>query len=247
MTWQRFNVYGVLMIAGILITAYVWGRITGKASHHDGRLTLIYFCGLFGALIGAKLAFLLTEGWFYRHDWVALASGRSITGGLLGGYIAVEIGKRIVKYPRVTGDVFAVVAPIGLMLGRIGCVFAGCCPGVACQPHWWTLVDHGGIARWPAAPVEFLFNGGFLVWALLATRFRWQTGNRFHIYLIAYGLFRFGHEFLRDDQQFMGPVGGYHLIALLIAGFGLWRYLERRQSMVQINPPSPAIALSAPP
>ncbi len=230
MNWQRVNIYGALALVGILITAYVWGKITGKGGRHDSRLTVIYFCGLFGALLGAKLAFLLAEGWFYRENWIALLSGRSITGGLLGGYVAVEIAKKVLKYPRTTGDVFAIIAPIGLALGRIGCLFAGCCKGIICEQTWWTLIDGDGLARWPAVPIELLFNLVFLAWALPATRFRWQIGNRFHIYLIAYGLFRFGHEFLRDNPRLIGAFGGYHFLALCILLFGAVRFAQRRNS-----------------
>ena len=228
MNWQRVNIYGALALVGILITAYVWGKITGKGGRHDSRLTVIYFCGLFGALLGAKLAFLLAEGWYYHDNWIALVSGRSITGGLLGGYVAVEIAKKYLKYPRTTGDVFAIIAPIGLALGRIGCLSAGCCNGIICEKKWWALVDGDGLARWPAVPIELLFNLVFLAWALPATRFRWQIGNRFHIYLIAYGLFRFGHEFLRDDPRLIGPFGGYHFLALFILLFGAVRFAQRR-------------------
>ena len=169
---------------------------------------------------------------------LALLSGRSITGGLLGGYAAVEIAKRIVKYPRATGDVFAIIAPIGLILGRIGCLFSRCCPGAVCEPRWWTLADAHGVARWPAVPAEMLFNVVFLLWALAAMRFNWQPGNRFHIYLIGYGLFRFGHEFLRDNALMAGPIGGYHLLALAIAALGFVRYNQRRreQNMPQSIP-----------
>ncbi len=230
MNWQRVNVYGALALVGILITAHVWGKITAKGGRHDSRLTVIYFCGLFGALLGAKLAFLLAEGWYYRENWIALLSGRSITGGLLGGYFAVEIAKTYLKYPRTTGDVFAIIAPIGLALGRIGCLSAGCCKGIICEQKWWALIDGGGLARWPAVPIELLFNLVFLAWALPATRFRWQIGNRFHIYLIAYGLFRFGHEFLRDNPPLIGPFGGYHFLALFILLFGAVRFAQRRNS-----------------
>jgi len=241
MSEGRSHVYALLTIVGILLTAFIWGRIIGKGGEgreHDGRLTVVYFCGLFGALVGAKIGFLLAEGFAYRTDWVALVTGRSITGALLGGYAAVEIGKKIIGYPRVTGDAFAIIVPVALIIGRVGCVFAGCCPGVVCEASWWTIADDQGIARWPAAPVELLFNAMFLAWALLAARFRWQSGNRFHIYLIAYGLFRFGHEFLRDDQRVLGPFGGYHVIALLLVAFGTWRYVERGRQA----PPEPEIA-----
>jgi phosphatidylglycerol:prolipoprotein diacylglycerol transferase len=232
-------VYSALVITGILVTAFVWGKLTRHDRQPDGRLTIVYFCGLFGALLGAKVAFLLAEGPFHVGDWTALLSGRSITGGLLGGYIAVEIGKRYMGYRRTTGDLFAVLVPIALLLGRIGCTLGGCCPGVECVPAWWALVDGNGVARWPAAPAEFAFNAAFLVWVLVAIRRGWVPGNRFHVYLVAYGLFRFGHEFLRDDPRLLGPIGGYHVIALLLVGFGAWRFVARR-SDPESTPFSPA-------
>ena len=84
MSWGTSHVYAALTIVGILLTAYLWGRVIGKGREHDGRLTVVYFCGLFGALVGAKIGFLLAEGFAYRGDWVALVTGRSITGALLG-------------------------------------------------------------------------------------------------------------------------------------------------------------------
>jgi phosphatidylglycerol:prolipoprotein diacylglycerol transferase len=225
---DRVNFYSLLMIAGILLTAWLWGRLHQGGSSRDGRLTIIYFAALFGALIGAKLAFLAAEGWHYRTNWLALLSGRSITGGLLGGYVAVETAKKILKYPRATGDFFAILAPMAIALGRAGCIAEGCCPGVVCEAHWWTIADATGQPRWPAACVELIFNVAFLGWSLVAWRRNWQPGNRFHIYLIAYGLFRFIHEFARDNTTLIGPLSGYHFMALALVGLGAWRYLQRR-------------------
>jgi phosphatidylglycerol:prolipoprotein diacylglycerol transferase len=233
---EHLNAYGFLALAGIIITALMWGRFSRDGAGHDLRLTLLYFVGLAGALIGAKVAFLLAEGWRYRHDWLALLSGRSITGGLLGGYLAVEVGKKWLNYPRATGDAFAIVVPVGIALGRVGCLLQGCCPGMACDAaHWWTIADSHGVPRWPAAAVELIFNVVFLAWALLAARCNWTTGNRFHVYLIAYGVFRFVHEFARDDARIPGtPFTGYHIIALCTIIFGALRFAQRaRASAVQ--------------
>ena len=51
--------------------------------------------------------------------------------------------------------------------------------------------------------------------ALLVMRARhWQIGQHFHLYLIAYGLFRFGHEFLRATPKPFAGMSGYQLLAL---------------------------------
>ena len=63
--------------------------------------------------------------------------------------------------------------------------------------------------------------------ASIATRRGWLPGNRFHVYLVAYGLFRFGHELLRDDPPLAGPLTGYHGLALAIAALGAWRWHRR--------------------
>lgn len=219
----QLNVYGWITLAAIGATALAWSRYAGR----DARLTVVYFCGLIGALVGAKLAFLLAEGWHYRGDWLALLSGRSITGALLGGYLAVEIGKKVVGYRAPTGDLFAILVPLSLAFGRLGCVVAGCCPGVECAAAWWALPDASGVPRWPAAAVEGIFNAAFAAWAMVAARFGWQRGNRFHVYMITYGVFRFGHEFARDDTRIVGPFTGYHLIAVALVVVGTVRYVQR--------------------
>jgi prolipoprotein diacylglyceryltransferase len=45
---------------------------------------------------------------------------------------------------------------------------------------------------------------------------------------MAYGAFRFAHEFLRDDARWAGPVGGYHVIALAMIAVGAWMYGKRK-------------------
>lgn len=193
--------YGWLMLAGIFVSIAFWSRVARR----DERLVLIYIAALAGAFLGAKLVYIGAEGWLHWHDanrWVILATGKSVTGALLGGYAAVETAKRLLKYDGVTGDWFAVIVPVGIMLGRVGCFLNGCCLGRVCEPSWFTLNDAAGVARWPAVPVEFLFNALMLGVILLLRWGRIAPGQLFHIYLMAYGLFRFCHEFMRDTRRF---------------------------------------------
>ena len=149
--------YGWLMLAGIFTSIFLWSQMIRR----DDRLVLVYVAALAGAFLGAKLVYLGAEGWLHWHDpnrWVILATGKSVTGALLGGYLAVEIAKRLLGYRGTTGDWFAVIVPVGIVLGRIGCILNGCCLGRACGPSWFTMNDANGVARWPAALVELLFN-----------------------------------------------------------------------------------------
>jgi phosphatidylglycerol:prolipoprotein diacylglycerol transferase len=221
--------YGWLMLAGIFASIFLWSQMIKR----DDRLVLVYVAALAGAFLGAKLVYLGAEGWLHWHDanrWVVLATGKSVTGALLGGYLAVEIAKRLLGYRGTTGDWFAVIVPVGIVLGRVGCILNGCCLGRACEPSWFTMNDANGAARWPAALVELLFNALMLGVILILRRQKILPGQHFHIYLMAYGLFRFFHEFLRDTPQIIGPVSGYQIAALGIYALGAVGFASRRQT-----------------
>jgi phosphatidylglycerol:prolipoprotein diacylglycerol transferase len=222
--------YGWLMLSGIFVSIVLWSRVARR----DSRLVVIYIAALAGAFFGAKIIYFAAEGWLRWHDanrWIVLATGKSVTGALLGGYAAVEAAKRLMNYRFATGDWFAVIAPLGIMLGRVGCILQGCCLGRECAPSWFTMNDASGLARWPAALVELLFNALMLGVVLFL---RWRKalpGQHFHIYLMAYGIFRFIHEFVRDTPRVLGPISGYQIAALGVALLGaIGFHLRRRQS-----------------
>jgi phosphatidylglycerol:prolipoprotein diacylglycerol transferase len=217
--------YGCLLLAGVLVSLSYWSRLARR----DERLLVVYIAALAGGFVGAKLVYLLAEGWLHWQDpqrWIILATGKSITGALLGGYAAVELAKHFLGYRAPTGDWFAIIAPLGILLGRVGCILQGCCLGQVCASSWYTMTDSAGHARWPAALVELLFNGLFLGMALLLRRRQLLPGQHFHLYLVCYGVFRFLHEFLRDTPRIVGPMTGYQLAALAVAflgAIGFWR------------------------
>ncbi|HEX9047621.1 MAG TPA: prolipoprotein diacylglyceryl transferase family protein [Verrucomicrobiae bacterium] len=236
MVAPQSTAYGWLMLAGIITSVLLWSRLARR----DERLVFIYIAALAGAFLGAKLVYLAAEGWLHWRDpnrWVILATGKSITGALLGGYVTVEITKRFLKYPGTTGDWFAVIAPVGIMFGRIGCMLHGCCLGKVCAESWFTLRDAAGMARWPASQSEFVFNALMLG---VAGLLRWKNvlpGQHFHIYLMAYGTFRFFHEFVRDTPAIVGPFSGYQFAALAILILGAGGFMHRRRQSLAVAAP----------
>lgn len=228
-------VYLLLACVGLALSAVLWdylARIERERSgppSHSGGMLLVYGAALIGGMLGAKIAFLVAEGSSHWDDWTALLTGKSVTGALLGGYLAVEIAKRAIGMARATGDRFAVLVPISLGIGRIGCCVAGCCAGTACDESWYAWHDAEGRPHIPTQAMEAGFNLVFASWALMAFRRRWFEGNCFHLYLIAAGLVRFGLEFVRERECVLGPLGGYHFFALSLIALGVLRW-RRAQS-----------------
>lgn len=216
------------MLAGIGVSIFLWRRMARK----DERLLLIYIGGLCGAFLGAKIVYVLAEGWLHfgaEDMWLQLATGKTIVGALLGGYAGVELCKKLTNYSSATGDWFAVIAPIGIIFGRVGCLLHGCCLGNVCEPAWYSLKDAAGINRWPSVPVEIAFNGVFLALLLFVLRpRRILAGQHFHVYLIAYGSFRFAHEAVRATPKILGPLSGYQIACVAMILLGVVRFWQRR-------------------
>jgi len=226
---MKVSLYGWLMLAGIIVSIFFWARLARR----DGRLVWIYIAALVGAFVGAKIVYFLTEGWLDlgRPDaWQRLATGKTILGGLLGGYAGVEIAKRILGYAGATGDWFALIAPVGIALGRVGCWSHGCCQGIPCSPACYTVKDSAGLDRWPSVPLELAFNLCAIAVFLGLRRARLLPGQHFHLYLIAYGAFRFAHEFVRAEPHIAGPFSGYQIAALVVLALGISGFVSRQRS-----------------
>lgn len=222
--------YSFLLLAAIVVSGVVLWRLRKR----DGALLSVYLVTLAGALLGAKVVYLLAEGWLYTDhpdSWQIWLTGKTILGALLFGYPAAEWGKKFFGYNRVTGDFFALAVLPGIIIGRIGCLTQGCCAGHVCEPAWWTLRDAAGVDRWPSVPVEIAFNLAAFVAFLTLYRHGKQRGQLFHWFLMAYGLFRFLHEFIRGTPRVAGPFSAYHFAAAAVFLLGLWGY--RRRAVAQ--------------
>ena len=227
--------YSWLMLAGIAVSIFFWSRIAKR----DERLLLIYIAALVGAFLGAKIVYLLAEGWIdwnQPNRWLRLATGKTVIGALLGGYASVELAKKFTGYKSATGDWFALIAPVGIIIGRIGCLLHGCCLGGVCVRNWYTLNDAEGVARWPAVPLEIAFNLLALVTFAVMRWRRMLPGQHFHLYLIAYGVFRFAHEFVRATPRVLGPLSGYALASLVMAAFGACAFMRRARGAPASGP-----------
>jgi len=165
-----------------------------------------------GALIGARLLGLaeqwptVMQAWNQGRILALLISpgGKTIVGGLLGGWLGVEIIKRLSNIHRRTGDLFALPLCIGIAIGRIGCLIAGLADDTYGKPTTlpWAVDLGDGIGRHPVQIYEILFliALGFAV----STRAKLPEGARFRIFLSGYLAWRFIIDFIKPQPLMYG-------------------------------------------
>ena len=204
----------------------------------ETNLWLLVGC-IFGAWAGSKLLAWAESPHYYwalRHDAAVWLGGKTIVGGLLGGWAGIELAKHKLRLTLSTGDLFVWPLAVGTAIGRIGCFLTGLSDhtvGVATTLPWG--VDFGdGIARHPAQLYESLFVLLLATGLQLALRIRTlAAGSRFRLYFAGYFLFRFFIEFIKPRET---PVLGLSAIQLAsLGGAGLALFSLRRLT----PPPSP--------
>lgn len=221
-----FDLGGWLSGLALSVTLYRW-RLKALAENAANRVDGGYFVALaLGALPGAWIAGSLNT---LRGPQPSLS--HSVVGALVGAIIAVEIYKALKGVKRSTGGVFAGPFALGVVVGRLGCFFAGIADGTYGSPTRlpWGVNLGDGIARHPVQLYESLSMALFLsayLWGL-AVRADWAVRRGFYALCIAYGAQRFVWEFLKPYPKLIGPFNLFHLLCVGLVAYG-WIY-DRRE------------------
>lgn len=231
--------YAVFMFLSLLVGFFVYVKAAKKEKHNMNKeSTLMLAVGAFiGGVLGAKLPIWI----FYFQDIISsfpnimpFLSGRTITGGIIGGMIGVIIMKKKLGIHERRGNLFAPTIALGVAIGRIGCFLAGCCYGIATTLPWG--VNFGdGILRHPTQLYEALFM--LLLFFYLTWRSK-QTppprpGILFSTFIYSYFTFRFFIEFIRVEPKIFLGLTLFQYISLaaigwfLIKDYGLPRMKKR--------------------
>jgi phosphatidylglycerol:prolipoprotein diacylglycerol transferase len=215
------------MTAGSAITAlaFVVGALVFYLAARRDRVAtegMLYvaLAGMAGGVLGAKLTEWVLVHWsaFISHPASILdprLGGRTLIGGVLAGWLAVEIAKRRLGIRRSTGDLFALALPAGEAVGRIGCFFNGCCYGVPARVPW-AVYQHEAWrhpAQLYASAVSLLIFGA-LLWLRPRTR---REGELFQWYLVLWAAGRFGVEFFRQRDLALGGLSLAQWVCLELA------------------------------
>jgi phosphatidylglycerol:prolipoprotein diacylglycerol transferase len=227
--------YGVLLAAAYLLGLKL-AMVRAKARGLDANRVLdlgIYI--IISALIGAKLLLLVTDFELFREnprELLTLArSGGVFYGGLILAVVVALIYIRRIGLPLwTTTDVFAPGIALGHVVGRFGCLFAGCCFGKPTTMPWgitfhdtFAATNVGTPLGVPLHPTQLYEAGAellILIFLLVTERKgRAFPGRTFWLYMLLYSVSRFVLEFYRGDDRGnpIGMLSTSQLISVLLA------------------------------
>lgn len=253
-THDFFTVLG-LLVGTVLVV--MEARRRGMA---DRAMATIVAGGLVGAALGARAG----NWWLYLTETVhptlpglLVDSGKTVLGGLTGGYLGVLVTKRLIGYQAHTGDVFAPAAALGIAVGRIGC-FLTEQPGTPTSLPWGFVPPSNVVHKIPNCPQcapgvalhpSFLYEIVFLVglYAVL----RWLSarvhvpGELFKIFLASYAVFRFAVEFVRGNQVVALGLTRPQWFLLATMPLFLWHFTRQLRSGAYRSTAAPATAAVA--
>ncbi|CAN5575537.1 prolipoprotein diacylglyceryl transferase [soil metagenome] len=183
---------------------------------------------IFGALVGSKILAWLESPQEYAAviGTPAMLGGKTIVGGLLGGWAGVEIAKKRLGVTQSTGDLFVFPLAMGICIGRIGCFLTGLpdhTDGNLTNVPW--AVDFGDGPRHPTQLYEIAFIAILAI--LLAIRYKlvYTNGRTFRLFLSGYLLFRVAVEFLKPSYKPYLGVSMIQIASLIgaIVALRLWK------------------------
>lgn len=220
--WPVYS-YGLLLALAYLLGLQL-AVVRARRQGLDG--TKIMDLGIYliiAALVGAKLMLVVVDFEYFRSQPRELLSlvraGGVFYGGLLAALgVAVVLVRRYKLELWTTADLIAPGIALGHVIGRFGCLLAGCCYGRPTDMPWGLVFTDPAAAANAGTPLGValhptqVYDAGAelaIMLFLLATERRGRPfpGRTFWLYMLLYAVSRFIIEFYRGDDR--GMMAGF--------------------------------------
>jgi len=214
--WPVYS-YGVLLALAYL-AALQLAVVRARRIGIDGSKIMdlgIYL--IIAALVGAKLMLIVVDLKYFiaqpREILSLVRAGGVFYGGLIAALlVAVWLVRRYNLSLWTTADLFAPGIALGHVIGRFGCLMAGCCYGRPTSVPWAITFTNPEAAANVGTPLGVplhptqLYDAGAelaILLVLLFTERKGKTfaGRTFWLYVLLYGISRFVIEFFRGDDR----------------------------------------------
>ncbi len=233
--------YGIFLALAVLwLIAWMWWQIRKGAKLSVDTMLTLALVGIPSGVIFARLIHvidnivvarlhpeLVLSGQVidYTQNWVKVIGGEGLTawGAVLGASLGIWIYCKIAKIK--IGYVFDMLAPGIIMaqaIGRIGCLFNGCCYGVETDVPWsvkYTDFDslaYGAGATHPTVIYEIIYNV-IIFGVLFKLRRKLKPDGALYVfYLALYSAWRVAIDFIREGTPFLFGLHQAQVIGIII-------------------------------
>jgi len=217
--------------------AYIFGIIFGwlyckKKLIKDEKLLnlfddLIAYL-IIGIILGGRLGYIIFYNLEYYLDnffeiLMIWNGGMSFHGGLIGVILATVIFSKKHKINSyIFLDLIALVAPIGLFLGRIANFINGELYGKISTLPWAIIFSNGGsVARHPSQIYEAILEGIILFilinYLALKKQLLFKTGYISGFFLVSYSILRIFSENFREPDMHLGYFFNYFSMGVILS------------------------------
>ena len=234
--------YGLAYVAGFLAWFYglAWFRRKGWSVLNDNQIAELLFYTVLGVLIGGRLGYCLLYDLneTLRNPisvvafWNGGLRGMASHGGIVGALIGFLLWARKNKVDGwAVADNAAVLAPVGIFLGRIANFINGELWGRPTEVPWAVIFPESGtqIPRHPSQLYEAMGEGLLLGLAMFYFRAKHPrpSGQVTGAFFLFYGIIRTALEFFREpdlgDPLLAGlSRGQWFSMGLCFVGVGIW-------------------------
>ena len=233
--------YGLMIGIGVLCCIFTGMKRAKKNGLSEDAVIDIAIWGLLAGFLGAKLLYVIVEWKRFLADPLSVlgSEGFVVYGGIIAGVLAAIIyckRKKLVFLEYF--DLCSASIALAQGFGRIGCFLAGCCYGRETTSSLGVVFPEGSLA--PAGvkvlPTQLFSSAGdFGIMFVLLWHYhhRKKVGDTGFLYMLLYGIGRFGIEFLRNDNR--GEVGIFstsQFISLFIIAAAILLFFWRNRNEV---------------
>lgn len=251
----KIPAYGVLYLTAYLSSIFTLSYLASRLGIRFWKFLDVAFMIAISGEAGARVTFLIVE-WprllAGQISWTQLlVSGRVVLGGVVIGVATAAWMFRRHRFPVLAVlDATLTSVPLGMGIGRLGCLLAGCCYGKPTNA-WWGITFSDPLAATingtplgvPLVPTQIIqsLEGLLLFVVFFALFFRRRfDGQLIALFFMVEGVARFLVEFLRGDDR--GQAGALATsqwigIAMLLAGALIWWLASRRNELTPAATP----------
>lgn len=218
---HKISTYTFFVALGLLVGIICFFLTVHKKEKVNIEKTCyIFLAAITFGFIGSKIIVVIENLNIIIEDISSVKniifSGKSIIGGLIGGYIGIRFIKKRLKLENVRmGNKIAPSIALGMAIGRIGCFLTGCCYGI--ETPLTIGIDFGdGIKRIPTQLIEMIFCLILFIYLIYKQKNDKQLvpGILFKKLVLYYFIFRFIIEFVRETNKNILFLSIYQIICL---------------------------------